>query len=95
MLFDEDDGDEARALRSSVVQPAQRSSSARRKARTKHTLDDLPVHSFQTLLCDLATVAKNRIHPRVPGAPAFDRVTTPNPLQQRAFDLLEVAWTRA
>ncbi len=94
MLFDDEDREEARRSRASVVQPAQRSTSAQRKARTKRTADGLPVHSFQTLLCDLRRVAKNRVQPRIPGAPGFYRVTTPNPLQQRAFDLLEVDWTR-
>jgi hypothetical protein len=47
----------------------------------------LPVHSFRTLLTDLATLAKNRV--RVPGSPAeFDVLTQPTPLQKQAFDLL-------
>jgi hypothetical protein len=47
----------------------------------------LPVHSFQTLLADLATLAKNRV--RLPGSQAdFDVLTQPTPLQKRVFDLL-------
>src|SRR5581483_4650758 len=63
MLFDEDDPVAAQAARVSVVAPPQRSPSARRKAAAKLTADDAPVHSFRTLLSDLATIAKNRIVP--------------------------------
>jgi hypothetical protein len=47
----------AEALRTSVVAPAQRV----RKQTTKPTPDGLPVHSSQTLLADLATIARNTI----------------------------------
>ena len=48
------------------------------------------VHSFQTLLRDLATIAKNRIQPKDQKIPTFDMFTTPTSLQQRAFQLLGV-----
>ena len=91
LLFDDDDRAAAEAQRASVVQPARRSRRAQRKAQTKHTEDGLPVHSFQTLLADLATVVKNRV--RVKHAPAitFEMLTIPTPLQQRAFDLLGIS----
>jgi len=91
LLFDDEDKPAAAALRSSVVAPAQRSPKAERKAHTKRTDDDVPVHSFQTLLDDLATVAKNRVRPQIAIAAAFDLITTPTALQQRAFDLLQVS----
>jgi transposase len=90
ILFDDHDKTHADTARKSIVHPAKRSTAAQRKARTQRTEDGLPVHSFQTLLSDLATVAKNRIQPKITGAPAFDQITTPTPLQQRAFDLLGV-----
>ena len=90
LLFDDEDPAAAEALRPSVVAPAQRSPSAQRKALTKLTADDTPVHSFQTLISDLATLARNRILPTTRDPVAFDLVTTPTPLQQRAFDLLGV-----
>src|SRR6516162_4254129 len=90
LLFDDEDPAAAEALRPSVVAPAQRSPSAQRKALTKLTADDTPVHSFQTLIRDLATLARNRILPNTKDSVAFDLVTTPTPLQQRAFDLLGV-----
>jgi Transposase DDE domain len=90
MLFDDDDPAAAAAARTSVVAPAQRSPSAERKATTKLTADDTAVHSFHTLLSDLATLAKNRILPSTKDPVPFDLITTPTPLQQRAFDLLRV-----
>lgn len=90
VLFDDDDQHTAKAQRSSVVAPAQRSDSALQKARRKRTEDGYPVHSFRTLLQDLATVCKNRIQPKLPGALPFDKVTLKTPLQQRAFDLLRI-----
>lgn len=88
ILFDEDDPLGANLQRSSVVAPAQRSPSAKTKAQRKRTKDDLPVHSFQTLLKDLATINKERIQPKLTGAPTFDRITIPTPVQQRTLQLL-------
>jgi transposase len=88
MLFDDDDKATAEQMRDSVVARAQRSPKAKRKAQTKRTDTADPVHSFQTLLKDLQTVAKNRVKfNRV----TFDKLTTPTRLQQRAFDLLGVS----
>jgi transposase len=90
ILFDDDDPQSAQAQRTSIVAPAKRSASAETKAKRKRTKDDFPVHSFRTLLKDLATICKNRIQPRLPDAPAFEKITIPTPLQQRAFQLLRV-----
>jgi transposase len=90
ILFDDHDKPQAQAARASIVAPAQRSDAARRKATTKKTDDGLTVHSFQTLLGDLATIVKNRILPKDKKIPAFDMLTTPTALQQHAFDLLGV-----
>ena len=88
MLFDDDDKDAAARRRSSPVAKARRSAKAERKALTKLTADGAPVHSFRTLLSDLATLVRNRIQPK--DGSTFDILTTPSPLQQRAFDLLNV-----
>ena len=61
LLFDDEDKASAAALRSSIVAPAVRSQRAMRKDGSKRTDDGLPVHSFRTLLADLATLAKNRV----------------------------------
>ena len=75
--------------RPSPVAPATPSPQARQKATTKRSPDDLPVHSFQTLLQDLATIAKNQVLPSSNPRP-FDIVTRPTPLQQQALSLLRV-----
>jgi transposase len=90
LLFDDDDKVTAEQMRTSVVAPAQRSVSAQDKAYNKRTPDDQPVHSFQTLLSDLATIVINCVQPKDVTIPAFDIITTPTPLQQRVFDLLGV-----
>ena len=90
ILFDDDDRADGERLRQSVVAPAQRSPSAKRKVQRKRTKDGVPAHSFQTLLKDLATVAKHRVHPRLPEKVTFERVTIPTPLQRKAFALLDV-----
>ena len=61
LLFDDDDKAAGEARQASVVAPAQRSPRAQRKTRTQRTDEGLPIHSFQTLLDDLATVTQNRI----------------------------------
>jgi hypothetical protein len=92
LLFDDDDRAAAEAQRPSVVQPAERSPRAQRKAQQQRTDDGWPVHSFRTLLADLATLAKNRVRMKFQGALPFDKYTTPTPLQQRVFALLTVSY---
>ena len=90
MLFDDDDPAAAEAVRASPVEPARRSPAARTKAARKRTSDGLPVHSFQSLLADLATLTRNRVRPAVPGAMTADILARPTPLQTKAFRLLGV-----
>ena len=90
LLFEDDDREAARRQRATPVEKARVSPSAGRKAHTKETPDGLPVHSFRTLIDDLASVVVNVI--RLPGA-GQERttiVTRRTRLQSRAFELLEV-----
>ena len=87
ILFDDHDRATAQANRKSIVAPAERSSKALQKIHSKQTDDGKPVHSFQTLMADLGTIAKNTA---ILNNNAIQIVTTPTVLQQRAFDLLEV-----
>ena len=89
ILFDDHDQAAGQVRRESVIAAAQRSPQAERKAHTKRTEDGLPVHSFQTLLEDLGTLAKNKIQM---GEVRFEMITVPTPLQQRACDLLQVPY---
>jgi transposase len=91
MLFDDADKEEAETLRSSVVAQAQRSKAAVKKQTTGKTPDGLPVHSFHTLLGDLATMARNTIITAITPLYPLAVVTRPTPVQQKAFDLLGLA----
>ena len=53
-----------------------------------------PVHSFRTLLDDLATVANNRAVAPLADAKPFDLITRPTALQRKAFKLLGVRLER-
>jgi transposase len=90
LLFEDDDKPAGEKLRSSVVAPAQRSPGAESKAFSKKTADGEPVHSFKTLLRDLATLVKNRVQPKAEGTEPFDITTTPTSLQKRAISLLKI-----
>jgi hypothetical protein len=71
------------------VKPAQRSPSAMLKANTQTTPDGHTAHDLPDLLADLATLARNTI--RVPATETtFKQLTTPTPLQTRAFELLDL-----
>jgi hypothetical protein len=86
MLYDDDDKEAAEALRDSPVAKAQRSPRALAKSATGRAADGVPVHSFQSLLADLATLARNTIVTDRP----FTVLTRPTPIQQKAFDLLAI-----
>ncbi len=90
MLFGDADREAAEALRDSVVSEAQRSPAAIAKQTTGLTTDGLPVHSFRSLLGDLATVVRNTITTAITPDYRLTVVTRPTPLQQKAFNLLGV-----
>jgi hypothetical protein len=90
MLFDDEDPAAAAAERASIVAPAQPSPAALRKRASKLTTDGTPVHSFQTLLRDLATCTLNEMTTPLNDAYSFTLVATPTPIQAQAFRLLDV-----
>jgi hypothetical protein len=90
MLFDDTDKDVAETQRRSVVAQAQRSKAAVKKQTTGLTADGLPVHSFRSLLVDLATLAHNTIITALTPHYPITVLTRPTPIQQKAFDLLGV-----
>jgi len=91
MLFDDHDRAAGVALRSSPVAKAEPSPAAKRKAKKKCTDDGLPVHSFRTLLADLATLTRNIV--KCGNAPEMALLARPTEIQQRAFDLLGIKLT--
>ena len=90
ILFTDNDKPAAAAKRADPVGPAQRSDQALTKAARKRSHDDITVHSFTSLLADLATICANHIQP-TNDLPAFTKITNPTPLQRRAFELLSVS----
>ena len=88
MLFKDDDPAAAAAQRSSPVAKAKASPAARRKATRKRTEDGQPVHSFRTLLQDLANLTRN--HVRFGDAHPTTILARPTPSQTRAFELLNL-----
>jgi Transposase DDE domain len=84
--------DETPPVRTDPVGPRDRSAGAIGKDREHRTADGLAVHSFGTLMAELATLTRNRVVPA--GADeraAFDVLTEATPLQARAFELIGVS----
>jgi hypothetical protein len=89
------DEDQLAKLTRDPVAPATRSPAALRKVHARRLDDGSPVHSFATLLDQLATITKNTC--RTPmaksadgnDAPTFQLTTRSSPQQQRAYDLIE------
>jgi hypothetical protein len=81
--------DEAPPDRADPVVPRDRSAGAVRKERDHRTPDGLRVGSFATLLGELRTLARNRVVPAgLDERAAFNQLTEPTAIQDRAFALL-------
>jgi len=88
LLFEDEDLPAARARRDPVL-AAEPSDSVQRKKAAHRTLDDLPVHSFRTLLAELATRSRHTC--LTAGASpehTFSKLTHPTALQREAYRLL-------
>ncbi len=95
LLFADEELDDARRVRD-PVKPAQPSAAVNVKKLSRQTADGLEVHSFATLLAELATRCRNRC--RFAAAPGTDGLavelepleilTEPTALQARAMNLL-------
>jgi hypothetical protein len=73
-----------------VVAKAQRSKGAVTKQTTGRTEDGLPVHSFCSLLADLATLAPNTMTTAITPLYRLTVLTQPISIQKKAHDLLGV-----
>lgn len=91
MLFDDEYVELARTARPSPVAKARRSDQAKAKDATRLGEDGLPVHSFRTLLDDLATLAYNVCHTPLNPQAKIVMITRPTPVQEKAFRLLNVS----
>ena len=90
ILFDDEDPTAAARARTSIVAPAQPSPAALRKRASKVTASGGPVHSFHSLLRDLATCTLNEMTTTLNDAYSFALVATPTPIQAQAFSLLAI-----
>ena len=88
MLFDDEQLDAASASRASAVAKAVRSEHAKDKDASRRADDGLPLHSFRTLLKDLATLAYNITHTNASPDTKIALTTRPTPIQAKAFALL-------
>jgi len=89
------DTDQAAKATRDPVAPAKRSASAQRKAASKLLDDEQPVHSFATLMAELATLVRNTCRTPSAGAnaPTFELLTTATEHQQRALALIQAIQT--
>jgi transposase len=88
VLFDDEELDQMRRTRD-PVSPVRSSSKTRKKKNIRVTVGGLAVHSFQTLLAELATLCRNYMRiTSDPTGEGFHQFTEPTPLQKRAFELL-------
>lgn len=92
MLFDDHDRAAAETARTSPVAKAKVSKAAQRKASTQRVNvgdgETQPVHSFRTLLADLATLTRNTVC--FGGQKMLTVQATATPVQRRALGLLGV-----
>ena len=89
LLFDDETLDEVRKTRDPVA-PARPSAAADRKRASRRTDHGLPVHSFATLIAELATRCKNTCRVKsTPKAPAITLLTEPTQIQRRALELIQ------
>jgi transposase len=90
MLYEDDEKEALLAERASPVAKAPRSDTARAKEATHRTADGLPVHSFQSLIADLATLCLNTLVTALNPDYEITVATRPTPLQAKAFELLGI-----
>lgn len=88
LLFHDEQLDEDRKVRDPVA-TAKPSASAKKKKKDRKTTDGFPIHSFDTLLIELATLSKNKCRVKSsPDAPPFYQDSELTPFQKKTFTLL-------
>jgi transposase len=88
LLFEDQQLTQERRRRDPIL-PATCSSSAQEKKLTRQTADGFPVHSFATLMAELASRARVTYGLKSEeSTPSFQQVPEPTPLQAKAYALL-------
>jgi transposase len=90
LLFEDEELPAERKRRDPIL-PATSSQSAQAKKHSKQTSEGLPVHSFATLLGELASRARVTYSLKADSSsPTFHQVPPPSPLQAKAYELLNL-----
>jgi len=89
LLFEEEDLAADRRRRDPVA-PAEPSAKTQRKKATRQTDDELPVHSFETLIQELGTRCRNTCLLASDPSHSFQQLTDMTALQAEAFKLLNL-----
>jgi transposase len=89
LLFQDEELSRQRKQRDPVA-PAQPSPSARRKKSARQSSDGFPLHSFKTLLAELAKRCRNTCIVKTDPASRFTTCTDLTPLQAQALRLLRL-----
>ena len=94
LLFEDEERWEGRKRRDPIL-PAKPSESAQRKKRSQETADGLPVHSFETLMEDLASRVRvtYALKPQKAAENTnlkFQQVPEPTSVQARAYELIRM-----
>jgi transposase len=88
ILFEDEDLPSNRKLRDPVL-PAKASEAAKAKRSTHRTEEGLEVHSFETLMAELASRGRSSYRIKSdPLGPSFKQISELTPIQARAFELL-------
>ena len=88
VLFEDEELPADRSRRDPVL-PAQPTASAKAKKATHTTPDGLPVHSFESLIAELASRARNTYRLKSDDSKlTFTQIPAPTPIQRRAYELL-------
>jgi len=88
ILFEDDQLESERKRRDPIL-PAKPTEAAKRKKATHMTPDGLPVHSFETLMAELASRCRNTYKLKADDSSlTFSQAPVPTALQKRAYELL-------
>jgi len=88
LLFEDEELPEQRKQRDPIL-PATPSEAAKQKKATHQTAEGFPVHSFSSLMAELASRARVTYGLKSdPSSPTFKQVPEPTPLQAKAYQLL-------
>jgi hypothetical protein len=77
--------DENKPPAADPVAPAQRSPQAKAKDAAKQSSDEIPLYRYRDLIGHLSTLTRNIVNFN---DQTIEKITTPTPVQARAFELL-------